>query len=179
MQMLPHNARAGERGQFGDTATLGALPRQLEDDGALARDGVLPDLSGFDRRKVSRSRRIRMRHTPIVPGRPRAASRRVRCAELARIFEAIVTWWTTAFRIHPVLRTGVAAALLQQSFDHYDDSVPLQSVWEVEPGEARHRCAGSAALPKPGGTPRSRRTSARDALVLSRGSGTGGVARSA
>jgi hypothetical protein len=36
-----------------------------------------------------------------------------------------------------VLRTRVAAALLQQSFDHYDDSVPLQSVWEVEPGEAR------------------------------------------
>jgi len=61
--------RAPGSGQFGDTPTLGALPRQLEDDGALARDRVLPDLSGFDRRKVSRSRRIRMRHAPIVPAR--------------------------------------------------------------------------------------------------------------
>jgi hypothetical protein len=67
-----------------------------------------------------------------------------------------------------MLRTGGAAALLQQSFDHYDDPVPLQSVWEVEPGEAATAALAQLPLPKPGGTPRSRRTSARDALAPSR-----------
>ena len=56
-------------------------------------------------------------------------------AELARIFEAFVMWVVDGVvRINPMLRTGVTQALLEQSFDHCGDSIPLRTVFEIESG---------------------------------------------
>jgi len=92
MEVLTDNPRAAQRGQFGDQTALSVRPRQLDDHDPLQRHRVLPNLTGLDRPSTRSCRRVRMRHTPILPGaglashakeervrRPLAAGRRGSC----------------------------------------------------------------------------------------------------
>ena len=58
MAVLANNPRSDERGELGSRAALGVLVGKLEDRGALAGDGVLPDLTDLDRRAIRRAVRV-------------------------------------------------------------------------------------------------------------------------
>src|SRR5437763_1042935 len=66
MQMLADDARTRKSGHLRHSAALPVRPWQLDDHSAFARDRVLEDLSRFNRPDISRSRRIWVRHLPIL-----------------------------------------------------------------------------------------------------------------
>src|SRR4029453_13322873 len=56
------NAGPDEGGELEDHATIGVHPRKLEDRGAFASNGVLPNLADLNRCQVRRGVRVGMRH---------------------------------------------------------------------------------------------------------------------
>src|SRR5271170_7754191 len=73
VQMLADDMRTRERGHLGHSAAVLVVPWQLEDHNPLACDRILENLSELNRPEVGWSRRIGMRHPPILlPALPSA-----------------------------------------------------------------------------------------------------------
>jgi hypothetical protein len=60
--VLADHARSDERGELDGQATLGVLPRRLQDRAALTGDGILKDLVGLERSAVRRAVRVGVPH---------------------------------------------------------------------------------------------------------------------
>ena len=60
--MLADDTRSNKRGELGSRAALRVLVGKFEDGGALAGDGILPNLTDLDRCTVWRAVRVGVRH---------------------------------------------------------------------------------------------------------------------